>query len=109
MKLNDWSLTFVTVRVTVRWFVTFAIAIDGAARIHALAGDTDGIDGSEDNAGAYAGPDSLVQARALGLDPQALLNNNDGYGFFDAIGGLIKTGPTLTNVNDFRAILVLPN
>ncbi|MGI9423016.1 MAG: glycerate kinase type-2 family protein [Hyphomicrobiaceae bacterium] len=90
------------------FLLAFAIATDGAAGIHALAGDTDGIDGSEDNAGAYTGPNSLSLAREKGLDPQALLENNDGYGFFDAIDGLIKTGPTLTNVNDFRAVLVLP-
>lgn len=85
-----------------------AIALDGAPGIHAIACDTDGIDGSEDNAGAYLGPGSLAAVRSRGLDPRALLDNNDGYGFFEAISGLIKTGPTLTNVNDFRAILVLP-
>ena len=83
-------------------------ALDGTAGIHAIACDTDGIDGSEDNAGAYLGPDSIVIAQKAGANPQALLDNNDGYSFFEACDGLIKTGPTLTNVNDFRAILVIP-
>ena len=84
------------------------IALDGAAGVHAIACDTDGIDGSEDNAGAICGPDSLARARSAGLDAPAMLDNNDGYGFFDALDDLIVTGPTLTNVNDFRAILVMP-
>ncbi len=78
----------------------------GAPRIHALACDTDGIDGTEDNAGALAGPDTLARAEALGLDARASLTNNDGYGFFSKLGDLIITGPTRTNVNDFRAILI---
>jgi len=78
----------------------------GAAGISALAADTDGIDGSEDNAGALAVPDSLARARAQGLDARAMLADNDGYGFFAALGDLVVTGPTLTNVNDFRAILI---
>jgi glycerate 2-kinase len=90
------------------FLLALAIALDGASGIHAIACDTDGIDGSEDNAGAYLSPDSLALARAQGLVPDALLADNDGYGFFDAVDGLIKTGPTLTNVNDFRAILVMP-
>ena len=85
-----------------------AVALDGAPGIHAIACDTDGIDGSEDNAGAYLDPLSMTEARAAGNNPAALLENNDGYGFFEAIDGLIKTGPTLTNVNDFRAILIMP-
>ena len=85
-----------------------AIALDGAPGIFALACDTDGIDGSEDNAGAILGPDSLARAEAAGLDAKARLADNDGYGFFAALGDLVVTGPTLTNVNDFRAILVLP-
>ena len=70
--------------------------------------DTDGIDGTEDNAGVVLRPDSLARAAALGLDARAMLENNDGYGFFSALGDLVVTGPTRTNVNDFRAILVAP-
>ncbi|MFY0989922.1 glycerate kinase type-2 family protein [Halomonas sp. C05BenzN] len=82
--------------------------LQGAEGIHALAVDTDGIDGSEDNAGALFGPDDWLRARALGLDPIAHLSRNDAYTFFEALGDLVVTGPTRTNVNDFRAILVLP-
>jgi len=77
--------------------------VDG---IVALAADTDGIDGTEDNAGALIGPDSLARAAALGLDPRASLAANDSYGLFAALGDLVVTGPTRTNVNDFRAVLV---
>ena len=90
------------------FLLALAIALDGAPGIHALACDTDGIDGSEDNAGALIAPDTLARAAALGLDPQARLDDNDGYGVFSALGDLVMTGPTLTNVNDFRAILILP-
>ncbi|MGD0763854.1 MAG: glycerate kinase [Roseiarcus sp.] len=83
-----------------------ALALDGAPRIHALAGDTDGVDGGEDNAGAYLAPDSLARAAALGLDAKARLADNDSYSLFQALGDLVVTGPTLTNVNDFRAILI---
>jgi hydroxypyruvate reductase len=83
-----------------------AVALEGAQGIHAIACDTDGIDGTEDNAGALLGPDSLDRAHAIGLDANARLLNNDGYGFFSALGDLVVTGPTRTNVNDFRAILV---
>ncbi|TMJ40793.1 MAG: glycerate kinase [Alphaproteobacteria bacterium] len=83
-----------------------AIALDGKANISAIAGDTDGIDGSEDNAGALVMPDTLARASAKGLDAKAFLANNDAYGFFSALGDLIVTGPTRTNVNDFRAILI---
>ncbi len=88
------------------FLLALAIALQGRAGIHAVACDTDGIDGSEDNAGAYIGPDTLARAAAIGLDPQAYLANNDGYSFFERLGDLIKTGPTLTNVNDFRAIFI---
>ena len=88
------------------YLLALALALDGDARVHAIACDTDGIDGTEDNAGAYVGPDTLSRAAAAGIDPRAHLDRNDGYGFFDALGDLIKTGPTLTNVNDFRAILI---
>lgn len=83
-----------------------AVALGGHSGIHAIACDTDGIDGTEDNAGALIGPDSLTRARALGLDPAAMLRDNDGYSLFRALGDLVVTGPTLTNVNDFRAILI---
>ena len=86
----------------------FALAVDGAPGVFALAADTDGIDGSEDNAGAFCDPGSLARIRAADVDPSALLAANDSWGAFAASGGLVTTGPTLTNVNDFRAILVLP-
>jgi hydroxypyruvate reductase len=91
------------------FLLALAIALDGAPGIHAIACDTDGIDGSEDNAGAIIAPDTLARARAAGLDPQARLDDNDGYGVFSALGDLVMTGPTRTNVNDFRAILALPS
>jgi hydroxypyruvate reductase len=72
----------------------------------ALAADTDGIDGVEDNAGALITPDSLKRAQALSLNPRKLLDNNDAYAFFDALGDLVRTGPTLTNVNDYRVMLI---
>ncbi|MGZ5184615.1 MAG: glycerate kinase type-2 family protein [Caldimonas sp.] len=84
-----------------------AIALNGEPRVHVLAADTDGIDGSEDNAGAFVGPDTLARAAALGLAPRAFLDRNDAYGFFEALSDLVVTGPTFTNVNDFRAMLVL--
>ncbi|MPZ45179.1 MAG: DUF4147 domain-containing protein [Betaproteobacteria bacterium] len=90
------------------FLLALALALDGEANVYALAADTDGIDGTEDNAGCMATPDSLARARALGLDSKAMLQANDGYTLFAAIDGLVSTGPTLTNVNDFRAILVLP-
>ena len=86
--------------------LALALALDGHKGIHAIACDTDGIDGTEDNAGALVLPDTLARARAAGLDPAARLADNDAYGVFSAIGDLIVTGPTLTNVNDFRAILI---
>ncbi len=84
-----------------------AISLHGEAGVFALAGDTDGIDGSEDNAGAIVTPDTLARARTLGLDPVASLTANDVWSLFSALGDLVVTGPTLTNVNDFRAILVV--
>ena len=83
-----------------------AVALDGLEGVHAIACDTDGIDGTEDNAGALLGPDSLARAAALGLDAKAMLADNNGYGFFQALGDLVVTGPTRTNVNDFRALLI---
>ena len=79
----------------------------GAGGIHAIACDTDGIDGSEDNAGAVCDPDSFARAAALGVHADKLLANNDGYGFFSALGDLVVTGATRTNVNDYRAILIV--
>jgi hydroxypyruvate reductase len=86
--------------------LALSLGLAGKSNISALAGDTDGIDGSEDNAGALVRPDTLSRARAKGLDAAALLANNDAYSFFAALGDLVVTGPTRTNVNDFRAILV---
>jgi glycerate 2-kinase len=88
------------------FLLALAVALDGAEGISALACDTDGIDGTEDNAGAIVYPDSIARAAARGIGAPAALAENDGYGFFAALGDLVVTGPTLTNVNDFRAILV---
>ena len=88
------------------FLLALALALDGAPGIYALAGDTDGIDGNQDAAGAIVTPDTLARARALGLDPAALLAAHESYRLFAALGDLVVTGPTLTNVNDFRAILV---
>jgi len=88
------------------FLLAFAIAIDGVAGISALAADTDGIDGSEDNAGAFADGTSATRMRAAGIDPLAALADNDAYSAFAAIGDLLVSGPTGTNVNDFRAIIV---
>lgn len=88
------------------FLLALLVELEGIDGVHALACDTDGIDGSEDNAGAIIGPDSLARCAELGVDAAARLDDNDGYGAFAALGDLIVTGPTLTNVNDFRAILV---
>lgn len=104
--------TTVTVRGTgrggrnVEFLLSLAVALDGAAGIHAVAGDTDGVDGLEEIAGALVAPDTLARAWAQGIRPRDSLDNNDGHGFFDALGDSLLTGPTLTNVNDFRAILI---
>lgn len=90
----------------VEFLLSLAIALDGQPRVHALAGDTDGVDGQEEIAGAYMAPDTLSRAWSLGLKPQDMLADNDGHGFFSALEDSVITGPTLTNVNDFRAILV---
>ena len=84
-----------------------AIALQGQPGVHVLAADTDGIDGIEDNAGAIVTPDTLARAAALGIKPAERLDANDAHGFFSALGDLVTTGPTFTNVNDFRAVLVL--
>jgi hydroxypyruvate reductase len=88
------------------FLLSLAIALGGRADIAALAADTDGIDGSEDNAGAIIGPDTLERAARAGVDVEAHLADNDAYTAFARLGDLIVTGPTRTNVNDFRAILV---
>jgi glycerate 2-kinase len=90
------------------FLLSLAAALDGAEGIAALACDTDGIDGTEDNAGAILLPDSIARAAAKGVAIKAALAENDAYGFFLVLGDLIVSGPTLTNVNDFRAILVQP-
>ena len=84
-----------------------ALALQGQADVYALAADTDGIDGVEDNAGAYVAPDTLSRALAAGMKLDNYLDRNDAYGYFDRLGDLIVTGPTYTNVNDFRALLIL--
>jgi len=86
--------------------LALALALDAQPGIHAIACDTDGIDGTEDNAGCYVSPDSLERARQRSLDANGLLSDNDSYRFFSEIGDLVITGPTRTNVNDFRAILI---
>jgi glycerate 2-kinase len=88
--------------------LALALALDAAPGIHAIACDTDGVDGAAEVAGAIIGPDTLDKARRAGTDAQAALARNDAHSFFASIGDQVVTGPTLTNVNDFRAILVLP-
>ena len=85
-----------------------AILLEGNTKVFGLAGDTDGIDGNADNAGAIITPETLIRAKNEGLDAQQFLENNDSYGFFNTIDGLVKTGPTHTNVNDYRVFLLLP-
>jgi len=92
----------------VEFLLALAIGLDGRPGIHALAADTDGVDGQEEIAGALLAPDSLARAWALGMRPKDRLADNDGHGFFQALGDSLVTGPTLTNVNDFRAILIDP-
>ncbi len=105
--------TTVTVRSTdgrggraTEFLLGCAIALQGEPGVHVLAADTDGIDGIEDNAGAIVTPDTLARAQALGLKAREFLDRNDGYRFFAALGDLVVTGPTFTNVNDFRVLLV---
>ena len=90
----------------VEFLLSLAVTLDGLAGVHAIAGDTDGVDGAEEIAGALVAPDTLARAWASGVNPRASLDANDGHGFFRALGDSVITGPTLTNVNDFRAILV---
>jgi len=90
----------------VEFLLSLALKLNGADNITAIAADTDGVDGAREVAGAFVTPDTLARARALGIDPAKSLSNNDGHGFFASLGDQIITGPTLTNVNDFRAIFV---
>ena len=90
----------------VELLLSLAIELDGRPQIFAIAGDTDGTDGAEEVAGAIVSPDSLERARTLGLNARALLADNDAHRLFRALGDQVVTGPTLTNVNDFRAVLV---
>ncbi len=89
------------------FLTSLAVELDGMADTYALAADTDGIDGTEDNAGALLAPDSAARAAELGISAQSMLANNDGYNYFSALGDLLVTGPTRTNVNDYRVILIL--
>jgi glycerate 2-kinase len=88
------------------FLLALGLQLAGAAEVYAIAADTDGIDGSEDNAGALLSPDTLARAAAQGLDARKFLATNDSYGIFSALGDLVITGPTRTNVNDYRAILI---
>lgn len=90
----------------VEFLLSLGIALNGEPGIYALAGDTDGVDGQEEIAGALLRPDTLARAWAQGLSPRERLDDNDGHGFFEALNDAVVTGPTLTNVNDFRAIVV---
>ena len=90
----------------VEFLLSLGVALNGLPGVYALAGDTDGVDGAEEIAGALLTPDTLARAWALGTNPRSSLDNNDGHGFFQALGDSVVTGPTLTNVNDFRAILI---
>ena len=90
----------------VEFLLALGVALDGLPGVHALAGDTDGVDGAEEIAGALLAPDTLARAWAMGVNPRASLDANDGHGFFQALGDSVVTGPTLTNVNDFRAIVI---
>jgi hydroxypyruvate reductase len=92
----------------VEFLLSFGIALGAQPQVYALAGDTDGVDGIEEIAGAHWGPDSLDRAQERGLHPTISLDHHDAHRFFQTIGGSIVTGPTRTNVNDFRAVLILP-
>jgi hydroxypyruvate reductase len=90
----------------VEFLLSLAIELKSLPNTYALAADTDGVDGAEETAGAIVAPDTLSRAAALGINAKASLADNDGHGFFEALGDQVITGPTLTNVNDFRAILI---
>ena len=100
------SLPHAHFRMIATPMMALAVALQGAPGIWAAAGDTDGIDGTEDAAGALVAPDTLARARAAGIDARAVLDAHDSYTLFDRLGDLIRTGPTLTNVNDIRAVLI---
>jgi hydroxypyruvate reductase len=90
----------------VEFLLSLAIGLDGLPGVRALAGDTDGVDGIEEIAGAIICPDTIARARAKGISASVELDNNNAHGFFERLGDQVITGPTLTNVNDFRAILI---
>ena len=90
----------------VEFLLSLAVALDGLPGVYGIAGDTDGVDGAEEIAGAVLTPSTLTRAWARGINPRASLDDNDGHGFFAALGDSVVTGPTLTNVNDFRAIVI---
>ena len=90
----------------VEFLLSLAIALDAEPGVYAIAGDTDGVDGQEEIAGAIVTPDTLERGWVCGIRPRDSLADNDGHGFFQALGDSVVTGPTLTNVNDFRAVLV---
>jgi hydroxypyruvate reductase len=90
----------------VEFLLSLAVELGGLAGVYAIAGDTDGIDGAEESAGAIVTPDTLSRAETSGVNAKERLADNDGHGFFEALGDQVVTGPTLTNVNDFRAILI---
>jgi glycerate 2-kinase len=90
----------------VEFLLSLAVALNGQAGTYAIACDTDGVDGQEEIAGAIITPDTLARAWALGIKPRDSLANNDGHGFFQALGDAVVSGPTLTNVNDFRAVYI---
>jgi hydroxypyruvate reductase len=91
----------------VEFLLSLAVTLEGLPGVFALAGDTDGVDGAEEVAGAIVAPDTLTRAAELGIDAKQYLAANDAHSFFEALGDQVITGPTLTNVNDFRAILVI--
>lgn len=90
----------------VEFLLAMALSLDGLADVYGLAGDTDGVDGQEEIAGAVVTPDTLTRANALAISARQSLDNNDGHGFFEALEDCVMTGPTLTNINDFRALLI---
>jgi hydroxypyruvate reductase len=90
----------------VEFLLSLALTLDGHPRIHVIAADTDGVDGQEETAGALLAPDSIARAWAAGINPRDALDDNDAHTVFEALGDRVITGPTLTNVNDFRAVLI---
>lgn len=90
----------------VEFLLSLALSLNGLNGVSAIAGDTDGVDGAEEIAGAIVHPDTLARALSLGIRPMDSLMNNDGHSVFEALGDQVITGPTLTNVNDFRAVLI---